>query len=176
VHAFSSDRRRDLGCPHVFRNVARFEPRHYDVFDAGRLQRRRLDRAEWRALLEQLASPRWPPISDRAAKKLDAPLIPPARAWCGLRGARRWPVSGRAGRCQKICLTNRRHHPLAAKAPCTSTVAFGFQVIFKLPRQQGHREGPHWPGPPAVNTSSRPIFPSMWVLILFSSLPTPDAR
>ena len=52
MHAFAGDGGGDLGRGHVLGYVARFEPRHHDVLDAGRLKRRGLDGTDQRALLE----------------------------------------------------------------------------------------------------------------------------
>ena len=52
MHARPGHRLGDLGRRLVLGHVARLEPRHHDVLDAGRLQRRNLRRADQRALLE----------------------------------------------------------------------------------------------------------------------------
>ncbi len=52
MHALAGDRLGDLGRRDVLGDVARFEPRHDDVVDAGRFQRRDFGGADQRALLE----------------------------------------------------------------------------------------------------------------------------
>ena len=52
MHPLPRHRLGDLGRGLVLGDVARLEPRHHDVLDAGRLQRRDLRRPDQRALLE----------------------------------------------------------------------------------------------------------------------------
>ncbi len=52
MHALAGDGGGDLGGGHVLGHVARLEPRHHDLGDPGRVQRRDLDGADQRSLLE----------------------------------------------------------------------------------------------------------------------------
>ena len=52
MHALPRHRLGDLSRGLVLGHVARLEPRHHDVLDAGRLQRRNLGGPDQRALLE----------------------------------------------------------------------------------------------------------------------------
>ncbi len=52
MHALARDRLGDLGRSDVLGHIARLEPRHHDVLDAGRLKRGHLGGADQRALLE----------------------------------------------------------------------------------------------------------------------------